>query len=265
MSNQWFRMYAEFAFDPKVQMLSETLQRRYIMLLCLRCNANSNDNVTLHETLTDENIAFQLRISLEEWQETKHIFLSKNLIDEHNVPVNWDKRQYVSDSSAERVRRYREKKKQGCNVTVTPPDTEADTDTDTEYISTTTAMPEPSFYEKFIMHPDWSPKGKSWDKYIKINGLTAEEVTGDVFKDSIREFISHWITTPKPYTQNQWQHKLAQAIVKKRRFAEAENATSRRDYKQNHRNEPKKPIVEQAKQACGEWIQRGSIVSKDDG
>ena len=29
----WFRMYAEFATDPKVQMLSEADQRRYIMLL----------------------------------------------------------------------------------------------------------------------------------------------------------------------------------------------------------------------------------------
>lgn len=35
---QWFRMYAEFATDPKVQMLSEADQRRYMMLLCLRCS-----------------------------------------------------------------------------------------------------------------------------------------------------------------------------------------------------------------------------------
>lgn len=138
MANTWFRFYGEFVNDPKVQLLSEVTQRRFIMLLCLRCNVNSNDDVTLHETLTDENIAFQLRIPLENWQETKQILLNKNLIDGHNVPVNWDKRQFISDTSNARVRKYREKKKNGlkqqCNVTgnegVTPPDTESDTESD---------------------------------------------------------------------------------------------------------------------------------------
>ena len=56
MANPWFRMYAEFATDAKVQMLTEAMQRRYLMLMCLRC---SNALVTLQ----DEEIAFQLRIS----------------------------------------------------------------------------------------------------------------------------------------------------------------------------------------------------------
>lgn len=102
---QWFRMYAEFANDPKVQMLSEVDQRRYVMLLCLRC---SNGDVTLHET----EVAFQLRISDDEWSKTKEVLLAKNLIDESNSPVGWDKRQYVSDSSAARVRAHRERKKE---------------------------------------------------------------------------------------------------------------------------------------------------------
>jgi hypothetical protein len=118
---QWFRMYAEFATDPKVQMLSETDQRRYIMILCLKC---SNGDVTLHET----EVAFQLRISNEELTATKQRLMDKNLIDENFQPVAWDKRQYKSDSSAERVRKHREKQKQQRNVTVTPPDTDTDTD-----------------------------------------------------------------------------------------------------------------------------------------
>ena len=108
MANQWFRMYAEFATDPKVQMLSEPDQRRYMMILCLRC---SNGDETLHETMSDCNVAFQLRISGEEWAKTKAVLLSKNLIDECNLPVSWDKRQYKSDNSYERVKAYRERKK----------------------------------------------------------------------------------------------------------------------------------------------------------
>lgn len=123
----WFRMYHEFSTDPKIQMMSEVMQRRIVMLFCLRCN----NNVTLH----DQEIAFQLRISNEEWAATKAIFIEKKFIDECNNILNWDKRQYLSDSSAERVRRHRESKKEPkkddvttCNVTVTPPDTDTDTD-----------------------------------------------------------------------------------------------------------------------------------------
>lgn len=133
MSQQWFRMYSEFATDPKVQMLSESDQRRYIMLLCLRC---SNGDVTLH----DNEVAFQLRVTDESWAETKRTLIGKKLIDENNNPTAWDKRQFISDSSAERVSRHREKKKRACNVTVTPPDT--DTDTDTELLGDISAVGE---------------------------------------------------------------------------------------------------------------------------
>ena len=86
MANAWFRLYAEFATDPKVQMLSEAAQRRYLMLLCLRCG---NGNVTLQ----DDEIAFQLRISNEDWAETKAQLQAKGLIDDSARPVAWDKRQ----------------------------------------------------------------------------------------------------------------------------------------------------------------------------
>lgn len=101
---RWFRLYAEFVTDPKVQMLSEADQRRFLMLLCLRC---SNGDVTLHET----EIAFQMRISNEQWGETKAVLLSKNLITSDNKPTAWESRQYASDSSRERVARHRENKK----------------------------------------------------------------------------------------------------------------------------------------------------------
>lgn len=121
MANQWFRMYAEFASDPKVQMLSEADQRRYVMLLCLRC---SNERVTLQ----DEEVTFLLRISKEDWECTKAVLVAKNLIDEANNPTAWEKRQYSSDSSRARVAAHRERKKRACNVTVTPPDTDTDTE-----------------------------------------------------------------------------------------------------------------------------------------
>jgi hypothetical protein len=105
MSNPWFRMYSEFAHDPKVQMLSETMQRRYIMLMCLRC---SNALVTLHET----EVAFALRISDEELATTKALFVARGFIDSDWNLLNWEKRQFASDSSAARVAKHRALKKE---------------------------------------------------------------------------------------------------------------------------------------------------------
>lgn len=104
MSNPWFRMYAEFVNDPKVQMMSEANQRRLVMLFCCRCNG--------HVTLQDEEVTFLLRISNDEWKQTKQIFVDKGFIDEANNLLNWDKRQFASDKSNDRVARYREKQKE---------------------------------------------------------------------------------------------------------------------------------------------------------
>jgi hypothetical protein len=120
-------MYGEFLTDSKVQMLSEADQRRFIMVLCIR---SSNGDVTLQ----DADVAFQLRISDEEWTATKARFIARNLIGEDNHPVKWGKRQYVSDRSNERVIRHRQKLKQAGSDDVTlqkrpqiqNPDTERD-------------------------------------------------------------------------------------------------------------------------------------------
>ncbi len=124
----WFRMYAEFATDPKVQMLSEADQRRFLMLLCLRC---SNGDVTLHET----QIAFQLRISIEDWRRTCNTLVTAKLVTLDGLPVSWEKRQFASDSSRERVRKHREKNKKESNGDVTlqerlsnAPETETETE-----------------------------------------------------------------------------------------------------------------------------------------
>lgn len=130
MANPWFRMYAEFAHDPKVQMMPEAMQRRYIMLMCMRCG---NVTETLHET----EIAFHLRITDAELAETKALFIAKGFIDEGWNLLNWEKRQFASDSSTARVSKHRTKKKQECNNNETLQKQECnalDTDTDKENI-----------------------------------------------------------------------------------------------------------------------------------
>jgi hypothetical protein len=129
MANPWFRMYSEFATDPKVQMLNEADQRRLTMLFCLRCNG--------HVTLQDEEVTFLLRISNDQWTTSKALFIERGFINESNEILNWDKRQFASDTSKNRVAAYRERKKNDGNGNVTlqkrksnAVDTDTDTDTD---------------------------------------------------------------------------------------------------------------------------------------
>lgn len=101
MSNPWFRMYNEFADDPKVQMMPENMQRRLVMLFCARCK---------FETLKEEEIPFLLRISTEETSKTKELFIRKGFIDEDWNVLHWEKRQFLSDLSTGRVKKHRESK-----------------------------------------------------------------------------------------------------------------------------------------------------------
>jgi hypothetical protein len=121
MANPWFRLYSEFASDPKVQLMPEHMQRRLVMIFCLRC-------CDVLGTLPDEEMAFAMHISIEELAETKALFLKKNFIDEDWRLPHWNERQFISDSSTDRTRRYRERKRtsQERPVTecVTAPDTE---------------------------------------------------------------------------------------------------------------------------------------------
>ena len=129
MANPWFRLYSEFADDPKVQMLPEAMQRRLVMLFCARCKCDGP--VTFRET----ELAFQWRVTMDELSETRTLFIEQGFIDEQWNLLNWNKRQFLSDSSTDRTRQYRERKRtsqerhrdggeQDVTVTVTPPDTE---------------------------------------------------------------------------------------------------------------------------------------------
>jgi hypothetical protein len=245
MANQWFRMYGEFATDPKVQMLSEANQRRYVMLLCLRC---SDGDVTLQ----DEEVAFQLRISGEEWASTKATLMAKKLITDDNRPTAWDKRQYVSDSSSERVAAHRARKKaekkQACNVTETPPDT----DTDTELNPTHTPAGEPAAPAAgeqpapivtdgpFLMTLDWEPDQDTLNTLALCAGLPKAAVT----REAIGGFLVHHSSSGITKTTGQWHSALVNWI--------------KRDYVRDARvvQMPRRPAAQPAE----DWAAEGVVL-----
>jgi hypothetical protein len=219
-------MYAEFAHDPKIQMLTEAMQRRYVMLMCMRC---SNTLVTLHET----EVAFHLRLNDTEIAETKALFIAKGFIDKSWNLLNWEKRQFASDTSADRVAKHRAllKKKQGVtsNADVTLQkrksnglDTDTDTDTDTEK----KRVAAPSDYADLVANVD-KQVFESWKKVraakkapisrLVIDGMIREAgLAGYTLEQAMREgaergwtsFKASWVLgkdgkTP-PKTDTAW-------------------------------------------------------------
>ena len=172
---KWFRMYGEFANDPKVQAMPENMQRRLVMLFCMQ----SNDDL---DNATDDEILCLLRISKAEFKKTKQLFIDKGFINERWQLINWGKRQFESDSSTDRSKRCREKKKtvdatlqeQQKNVDATPPDT--DTDTDTELSSSYN----PSLPEK--PDDDAAKVYQAWENGIGMINGTLKEFLDDASK-----------------------------------------------------------------------------------
>lgn len=129
MANPWFRMYSEIIYNPKVQVLPEALRWRYVALLCLHCNGQ-------YEVTPSDEIALALRIDEDEWLKTRDIFIKRRLLAADGSIENWESRQYISDlkdpTAAERMQRYRAKKRlekeRNATVTLRPPESDTDTD-----------------------------------------------------------------------------------------------------------------------------------------
>lgn len=203
MSLPWFRMYAEFAKDAKVQSMDETLQRRLVMLFCLKCSDELE--------LSHDELACALRISGEEMETTLEVFRRKGFMDEDDNIVNWDKRQFASDNSTDRVRRYRERQRNGDetlqarsgNGAVTPPDTDTDTDTDIDTDTDTekkNSRPNgarvPSRHIDLVFH-HWQevhghPEAKPSEKRRRLISQRLKEYT----LEELREAISGYALSP---------------------------------------------------------------------
>lgn len=138
--SRWFRFYAEALDDPKVQKLDGDTFKAWVNLLCL-----TTKNGGVLPAIDD--IAFALRIDANGARTLVERLLNATLIDKLNggmngcryAPHGWHKRQYKSDTSTERVKRFRERSKP---TEETAPDTESETE-DSEANASGGAPPDP--------------------------------------------------------------------------------------------------------------------------
>ena len=120
----WFRMWTDAVDNPKLRLLAFEDRWHFVALCCLK-RAGIVDK--LDDPNRDRMIAVKLGVQARELDEIKRRLLEVRLIDEQLNPIGWDDRQFQSDRSTERVRAFRERRR---NVSETPPETETETETE---------------------------------------------------------------------------------------------------------------------------------------
>ena len=104
----WFRLHADVLNNPKVQRLDGDVFKGWINLLCL---ARENDG----NLPSEGDMAFALRQGIPEVRALLSMLESAKLLDrvtERLRPHDWDEHQQPSDNSAERMRKFRYKKRE---------------------------------------------------------------------------------------------------------------------------------------------------------
>ena len=173
---RWFRLYDDVLNDPKVQKLSGETFKLWINVLCI---ASKHGGVLPNL----EDLAFELRLPTLVCKTEIDILKQAGLIDGDKKlkPHGWEKRQYKSDTSTERVKRFRERSGNVAEtVNETGPDT--DTETDTEKNIKRVISPRGSRLEN-----EWKPSVEDLDfaKQLGVDGSKEAE-----------RFRDYWIAQP---------------------------------------------------------------------
>lgn len=153
----WFRMYSDFMFDEKIEFIAFEDQRHYVFILCMK-NAGVLDKEYAQPGMLERVVSKRLGLYGEAFESAKKRLIDSGLIDSEFHPVAWDKRQFLSDSSAERVKAYRDRLKKDvkrpCNVTVTVQETDTETETEADTDKTVGFASFWSTYPKKIAKPN---------------------------------------------------------------------------------------------------------------
>lgn len=114
---RWFRFYEEALNDPKVQMLDGETFKGWVNILCIASTCDG----TLPSA---KDMSFRMRMSDVTCDGLVQKLVTAGLLDVTKKgirPHNWDSRQFKSDSSAERMRKLRERKRTADSDDSSPP------------------------------------------------------------------------------------------------------------------------------------------------
>lgn len=143
--SRWFRFYDAALDDPKVQRLPGDLFKTWVNLLC----AASRNDGRLPE-LAD--LAFMLRLPEDVAAAHLESLMDAGLLDDldgEKSPHNWDARQFKSDVSTDRVKRFRKRSEKR-------DETVSETPSETEQIQNRAERESPRAHTRFAPS-DWTP------------------------------------------------------------------------------------------------------------
>jgi hypothetical protein len=181
---KWYRAYVGTTTDKKLGAIAlragvsrSVVVASWHVILESAADANAGGECQCDEF----DVSAALGEPLEAIQRVMVCFAEANMFRDGRVTA-WQRRQYESDSSAERTKQWRDRNKQAprrpCDVTVTPPDTESDTDTEhiqKKDIRAVATAPRPDVYfEEF------------WGKYPKRDGANPKEPARKKFLAAVK-------------------------------------------------------------------------------
>lgn len=202
MSNPWIRLYRESLHDPKIVSLSDRVHRAWHNLLLI-----ADDDGVLPSM---RDIAVHLRMTAPEAEQAICDLIEAELVDVAMLDGvrklsmhGWAKRQFRSDSSTERSRKFREKsnatlQKRECNVAATPPESESEPET--ESIVHLSSAPRAKKEEQGV-YEFWNGRfGRKTDQIDKLRhtaeglGLPVDELIEAVNRNKARNRPAYFTT-----------------------------------------------------------------------
>ena len=127
---KWFRAYSDIVDDDKLRLLAFEDRWHFVALCALKCSGLLDEP---DSQLRNRKIAVKLGVQVRELEEIARRLQEVGLIDENLNPSKWNDLQFRSDTSTDRVKKYREKqqrngKERFRNVSVTRQETDTETE-----------------------------------------------------------------------------------------------------------------------------------------
>lgn len=137
----WFRWSTSAVDDDKLRLVAFEDRWHFVALCC--CKAQGILDIEAPRKMILRRLAVKLGLQAVDLDEVLRRLDEAGLIDNKKLQIpGWNKHQFISDHSQQRVRKHRNNKearngddplqKRLSRVTVTPPDTDTDTDTEKE-------------------------------------------------------------------------------------------------------------------------------------
>ena len=201
-------MYSEAVDDPKLRLLAFEDRWHFVALLCCKAQGILDSN----SELLERQLGVKLGLQMRELEELKRRLQEVHLVGSNWEILNWCKRQFKSDSSADRVKKHRakqlkEKEVSNCNVTETLLKRKSNVlDTDTEHKNICSKSKKESDFETFWSdYPRKQNKKKSQSAFFNLSASNRKKAMADI-KTRFLQTDPKYIPLPTTYLNGErWE------------------------------------------------------------